>query len=363
MKKAPLFLSVLCVLLGLALWQCLAPDREISDLENRTLQKAPSFSVSSFVSGAFYDDLEKYAADQAPLRDEFVALNALMESAQGRPLRNSVIFGADGYLFDRTDLWNSRNARMNAEGFDALAEKTGVPAYLALVPSSGAVYEEKLPAGSPRLEEEILLSELAGENSVFIDLLSPLRAQKAQEGLYFRTDHHWALNGARVGYEAICKALSLTPFELTGDVTGQGFFGSFFARSPSPLIRGDELIFPDPEGITLKIAGETQAGLYDREKILSRDQYAGLLYGNHGLLELENAQSPGGTLFVLKDSYANLLLPTLARHYSRVIAVDARYFTGDIVETVKESEADQLLCLFGLSTFSQGRSVALLRGL
>ena len=363
MKKAPLFLSAVLVLLSLMAAQVFLPQREMSELENRKLQAAPVFSFSAFVNGDFSDRAEQYVSDQSPLRDQFAALNALMDTAQGKALRNGVIAGRDGFLFDRTDGWSGRNVKMNAAGFDALAEKTGLPAYLMLVPSAGSVYPEKLPAFSPLADEEALLQSAAGAHFISLSLLPVLRAHKGGEPLYFRTDHHWTLSGAALGYREICRALSLSPCALAPDVRSDNFFGSFFARSPSPLIRGDTLLFPNPSGITLRIDGREKPMLYDPEKLHTRDAYAALLYGNYGLIELYNASAPGGTLLVVKDSYANLLLPTLSRHFTRVVAVDARYFTGDIVETVKESEAETLLCLFGLNTFSQSRNVALLRGL
>lgn len=41
------------------------------------------------------------------------------------------------------------------------------------------------------------------------------------------------------------------------------------------------------------------------------------------------------TLLVLKDSYANCYLPFLATQYRKIVAVDPRYYYGDLEELMQ----------------------------
>lgn len=362
MRKAPLYLLSLALLLLMAGGQLLSPPRERSDMENRPLAQAPAFSWGALESGRFSEDFEAFTADQSPLRDPLIAVNALYNAAQGKALQNGVLLGAGGRLFDRSDGWSLRNVRLNAQALETLARKTGLPVYLLLSPSAGLIYQEALPAHAPVADEEALLAAAAGEGVRTIPVAQALTAAKAA-GAFFRTDHHWTLAGAQAAYGELCQALGLSPLPFENIRESQGFYGSFYARAPLPWLKGDTLSFSDPEGVRLFIDGEEMPALYNAAALQGRDQYAALLYGNHGLLTLENPAAPQGALLVIKDSFANLLLPQLARHYRRVVAVDPRYFTGDILATCKESEASQILCLYGLSTFSQGRQLALLPGL
>ena len=50
-------------------WQVLLPDRERSDVENRTLAQWPEFSWESLKDGSYTAAVEEYFADQFPLRD------------------------------------------------------------------------------------------------------------------------------------------------------------------------------------------------------------------------------------------------------------------------------------------------------
>lgn len=362
MKKAPLFLTVMALLTLLAALQWTLPARETSEMENRELAAAPEFSLASVRSEAWMAGLEEFAADQLPLRDSFVALHTASLALLGRRTNNGVIAGAEGWLFDRSDGWLERNVRLNAAALRSLAEKTGRRTVLLAVPSSASAYPEYVPAHSPLADERALL-KAAGEETETLPLLEKLLESREGAPLYYRTDHHWTARGAALGYEAACAALHLTPLPLPEENTAPGFRGSYYARDPLPWQKSDTLGFFTPAEVSLWIGGEEKEGLYDASALSGRDKYAALLYGNPPLIELRNDGAPAGELFVIKDSYANALLPLLARHYRRVVAADARYFPGNIVETVMQCEGGDILCVCGLSTLATGRAVALLDGL
>lgn len=142
-----------------------------------------------------------------------------------------------------------------------------------------------------------------------------------------------------------------------------GFYGSFYARYPLPWLGADDFSCALPAGVRLWINGEEKAALLDPGALEKRDRYAALLYGNHGLIELKNDQAEGGTLLVIKDSYANALLPLLGQHYQRIVAVDPRYYAGNIAELFGQNEGEAILCVYGLNTLAGGRTIAFLEGL
>ena len=362
MRKAPVFCAAVALLLALAAWGLIQPDRETSELENRVLSSSPAFSWEGFADGRWTDALETYTADQLPLRDAFVSLYTASEALLGRRASEGVIRGADGRLFDRTDGWKERNAALNAEALSDLSDLTGLPVYLLAVPSAASVYPEAVPACAPMADEEALL-RAAAEKTALIPLLSRLRQAKGEASLFYRTDHHWTRAGARIGYLAACEALGLTALEEEAHRDYPGFFGSFYARFPLPWMAGDVFEAPLEPALRLAVGGEEKQGILDAEAVQGRDKYAALFYGNHPVMELTNAEAPEGTLLVIKDSYANALLPALSRHYRTVVAVDARYFTGNIVDFAKERKGEAILCVYGLSNLASGRAIALLGGL
>ena len=362
MRKAPLFLAISALLLLLAAAQLALPARSMSEMENRRLAQTPAFTMEALLNGGWAEELETFAADQLPLRDAFVALHTASRAVLGQRETGGVLLGRDGWLLDRSDTWSERNVRLNARALAELSGLTGRPVYLLAVPSSACVYPEMAPAHAPLADEQALLAA-AAEETALLPLTPALTAARDAAPLFYRTDHHWTAAGARVGYETACRALGLSPLEDGPNESVPGFYGSYFARNPLPWLKADTLSFRFPEGVTLTIDGERQNGLWDPDALSGRDKYAALLYGNHPVIELTCDSAPEGTLLVIKDSYANALLPALARHYRRVVAVDPRYFTGDITALAQTCEGDAILCVYGLSTLATGRTIQLLEGL
>ena len=362
MRKSPLFVTVMAALLLLLALQLILPDRERSDLENRRLAGPPEISLSAMADSHWADSFEKYAADQLPLRDSMISASAALKALSGRRLIGSVILGGDGRMFDRAERWNARNVALNASALQALSDLVSAPAYLLAVPTAAAVYEDRVPPGAPVGQDEKFIA-LAAEHAPVIPLLPELRTQRDGEALYYRTDHHWTAAGARLGYLAVCRALNLTPMAQSPLASQPGFLGSCFARCPLPWVQPDLFSYEAVPGLRLVIDGEEMPALVDPQGLAQRDAYAALLYGNHGLLELVNENVETGALIVLKDSYANALLPALARHYHRVVAIDPRYFSGNAVETIQAYEGDAVLCVYGIASLATSRALALLEGL
>ena len=62
-RYARFLTAVFCLFLGgLMVWQMLLPDRERSDVENRTLQQRPALTLSSVLDGSYMEDVEAYVA-------------------------------------------------------------------------------------------------------------------------------------------------------------------------------------------------------------------------------------------------------------------------------------------------------------
>ena len=362
MKKSPLFVVSMALLLLLLAGQWLLPRREFSEMENRVLAQAPEVSVSSLTNGRWADRFEAFAADQIPLRDAFVSLYMTMEASAGRRLVDGVLLGQEGRMFDRTDGYSERNVRLNAAALRGLSEQTGVPVCLLAVPSAALVDPEAVPAHAPVADESALLNA-AGEETKLLPLINSLCDVRGCGELYYHTDHHWNMGGTQVGYQIVCQALGLNALPVDTLTEALPFFGSFYARCPLPWQKPDDFCFADISGIRLIADGEEKDGLTDESQLLKRDRYAALLYGNHGLIELINDSQNDGTLFVIKDSFANALLPLLARHYHRIVAIDPRYYAGNVVEEANNCNCEVILCVSGLSSLASSRNLALLDGL
>ena len=63
------------------------------------------------------------------------------------------------------------------------------------------------------------------------------------------------------------------------------------------------------------------------------------------------------TLLVIKDSYANSLIPFLAPYYRKIVMVDPRYFYDDLEELMQVEEIQEVLYLYNANTFYSDTSL------
>ena len=180
------FLSAFfCLFLGgLLAWHVLLPDRERSDVENRTLEQFPEFSWEGLKDGGFTRGVEEYFADQFPLRDQWTGLKARAEQLLGKREFNGVYLCGDA-LIARVEPPRDGLEEKNLGYVARLAERTELPVYLGLIPSAAEIRREDLPRGAESWDQAAFIARAAELEGVEpIDFLSALRARAGGEVFY-----------------------------------------------------------------------------------------------------------------------------------------------------------------------------------
>ena len=86
------------------------------------------------------------------------------------------------------------------------------------------------------------------------------------------------------------------------------------------------------------------AGLYDFEKLQTRDQYATFLGGNCGTLTVELGDTDARpTLLLIRDSFADSVIPFLSQHF-RIVAIAPRYTATGLSAAAQRADAVLVLC-------------------
>ena len=162
-RYARFLTAVFCLFLGgLMVWQMLLPDRERSDVENRTLQQRPALTLSSVLDGSYMEDVEAYVQDQFPLRDQWTGLKARTEQLIGKRLFNNIYLCEGETLISKVDAPADGLEKANLNYVSQLAEKSDIPMYLGLIPSAAEVWRDKLPEGAESWDQNAYLSQAAG---------------------------------------------------------------------------------------------------------------------------------------------------------------------------------------------------------
>ena len=326
--------------------------QDFSGWEKRYLAQVPD--NLSLERWTLNDDLETFLSDQIPFRQQLVNLHALGEVATGRATQLEAWPVGDAAV-EKPVQADPEVLAQRTEAMKALAGE--IPCLFLTPPTAGMLRMDEMTAARRALyeEESRVYGELAAQEG-FV----PVRAafEESGETVYYYSDHHWNHTGAELAYRAFCGAAGLEAAETEAFTytSYDHFRGTTYTRSGLPYIREDTLVCAEPKAkVTLSVSGEDR--VYDHlifpEKAETYDGYEVFLNGNHGMLTIANPEAEGGTLLVFRDSYASSLLPYLSANYSRIVAVDARYYAGSFREALAETgDVDQILFVYSLDSLA-----------
>ena len=381
-KKYCIFITALfCAFIGVFLVaNAVSPDRAFSEMENRNLQQMPAvdfgtpekhFKDGNFFNGQFMRDFETYTTDQFVGRDFWVGLKSTTERALGKKENNGVYFGAQDTLITRFDQPDAQRVTDNLNYVNKFVENVDIPVVFSLIPTQACIWADRLPEGAPNASQTDLLSQAQSTvtGSTWADVYTPLWEHK-DESIFYRTDHHWTSLGAYYGYVGLSSALGYTPVSLssyTETVRSTEFYGTVFSSSGVRWVKPDTIstYVPD-DGITVVSHTydnngnpvEEQRSLYDTSYLSVKDKYSMFLGGNQSLAVVTNTNNPTGPkLLIIRDSYADSLVPFLTAHYSEIHLIDPRYYHLSVSDYVKQNDIDQALVLYSVPNFTSDQNL------
>jgi hypothetical protein len=334
---------------------------DFSENENRYLTRFPAITLSGILSGEVQEEITDAFGDQFPWRDRWTAQATDIQKRLGFQDIGGVYLGKDGYYFAKTgneDISQTnyfQNLRF-VNGLTSACPDAKVTAML--VPSPGTIMEEWLPAHATLYDADKMYQE-AKDLLRGVDLLD-IRQDLAEEAgaVYFRTDHHWNGYGAYLGYCAYSRQMGRTPQEYDDFSIGlmsSTFYGTLYSKVLDRKAKPDEINAPvDLPEVTCVCDGNEQDGIYDTSKLDTKDKYAYYFGGNFGEVTITNTSAKKNKkLLVIKDSFANSMVPYLLKDYKQIRMLDMRYFKESVQEYLKEYKPDEILVLFEMSNFAQ----------
>lgn len=242
---------------------------------------------------------------------------------------------------------------------NAYAERLpeGTKLYSLLAPTSAAMtldaqYADKFPD-----QQQIIADVAASLDERFCSInIYPTLQEHKNEYLYFRTDHHWTARAGYLAYTEICKAMGLTvepisSYPLTD--TGVSFVGSIASATGSvQLAMGlDHLYYyriNRPITYTYwNNQGEafTSTGVYKSWYLGQSNKYAFFMGGDLPYIKLTTGANTGRKLAVIKDSYANTVIPFLTNHFDEIYVLDPRNSNFNAVKIIEDNQIDEVLFL------------------
>ncbi len=361
-----IFLAFIYILSALFI---VMPKSEYSQSEKRYLEKFPETSFETIANGEFENSFETYLADHFPFRNAWVGINAYYNYSIGNNGNDGVYVCKDNYLINEPVSKDNR-IEINAKAIADFSKNVDVPVTVAIVPSTGYVMNNVLPAVHNSYNDdkyfETVISKLkkSKDKIGFVDLRKTFKnyAEKGTQ-LYYRTDHHWTTEGAYLGYTKLCKKLGIkaTPKEKFDIKNYKNFYGTTYSTSGFWLTPSDNIQVwnnksNSQKNITVTITEgdevKTYHNLYFLNHLREDDKYPVFLDGNHAVVNIENKNVKEGKVLIIKDSFCHSMAPFLADNFNTVTMVDMRYYKNSISDMVKEGNYDNVLFVYGIDNLA-----------
>jgi hypothetical protein len=395
----------LCALAIFALFVYVLPmDEGAEEFENRAMGTMPRLTAGTFIRGEFFADFEAYLLDNTAGRTRWLTFAGIVENSYGLNVAGGaqvVVFDAAdlgvGLVPDEIfeDLDVTEYGFVQAQGDATEYERVQVVTMGVVNPAApfsvdvnfhenavfylrytenttlAARYAEVLNAFAAGVGENVRMFSMiapvkvefmgaryAAVNSsqrgtidfinerlhgdiITVDAHSALAAH-ADEYIFFRLDHHWTQLGAYYAYLAFAESAGFQPILIENytEHAISGFVGSLAVgtRNRTILAHPDTIYFYTiNDGTTFSI------NMFTVPSDMAALSYRVFLGGDRDFFYFTSSNENGRTLVVVKDSFANALIPWLAPHYETIVVIDPRQFTGSVLEELENHTAVDLL--------------------
>lgn len=343
------------------------PDHKQSETENRPLQTFPSWHTEHVLSGQYTKDLNTWFSDQFVCRDQNIHIKYLIQKTFGVKEIQDVFLTKQG-LIEKTAKPNKEQLQRNLNAINTFKQNNPeLNVGFVTVPNAVSIKKAYLPKYAVTLNQDKQIDNIYSkldDSIVKIDLRNTLKKHK-DEYLYYKTDHHWTSLASYYAYQDIAKAFNLETTKQS-DYTiypvTTNFEGTLANKTGSVNIK-DEIDIYVPKDkcdyvITDESTNKKSRTIYHSDALETKDQYTVFMGGNKALFHINVDNNSKRHLLLIKDSYANSLIPFLIPQYASITVVDARYYFEDYTRLIKDDLITDVLFMNNANTFVQDTSLA-----
>lgn len=349
----------------------IVPKKNFSEIENRSLASMPKFSIYKIVDGTYMKDFETYINDNFLFRDIFMNIRTFTNRVLGKQNIGDVYFGNDNYLFEYySDI--EKTSEISEVINKLYNTNQNINYSVMFVPTKIGIYSDKLPSNAEKTDQNKIIENIYikiddGINK--INIYDSLIKEKEDYQLYYKTDHHWTTYGSYFGYKEFAinnniDYIDISLFDI--EVVSDSFIGSTYSKVVDPFSLDEEITLFNYKNYDLDvsyvISNKNTKTLYNYEYLNKKDKYAMFLDNNHPLIKIVNNDiNDSSNILIIKDSYANSMIPFLVNHYNNIHIIDPRYYKKSISKYINENNIDNVLILYNIGTLSSDDNILSIR--
>ena len=364
--------------------------------ENRMRAEAPALTRTSLLDGSWFDGLETYLTDHAPLRTTLLTGQTWAELRLLRTPVISEVVITDNLLLSYKDYevweldyiewlgdWVTNETRTLADVTEAYG---GHYLYLGL-PEMFSYFGDEYPAYMNNRQWYLgptvaqFKADMAERNLRFVDAQAAFEAAGRPADYYYKTDHHFTFTGALAAYHALMDAIrEETGFDHLPQLTEglnlelvtleSPFLGSYGRKLYGLLDYGDRLVIgqpTEPVPFTREDDGAASEPFINRLP-LPADYASYLVYmgGDQAETVIRTTRPELPSLLIYGDSYTNALETLLYWSFDETRSIDLRYYDKmSLAAYIELYQPDIVVCVRDdtsyLETSGNGNPLGLVR--
>ena len=290
---------------------------------------------------------------------------------------NSVVALDDGQLVDFKERKDMTPMIEAVAKLNDSCHKQGCQFFVAMAPGKISRKETEL-AGKLDFSNQngdAFEEGLTSHGIACLDLRDTMEAEVSDtHELFYRTDHHWKASTGRWAAEIIAKYLNdrlgykIDTSLMKSEQYREVFYPSWFLGSRGKKVTlsrttPDDFALYYPKFVTSfhyeipsmdKNTDGDFSVMYDMKKVEPLDYYGlnpygAYNYGDRALIKIHNNMvEDGKKILILKNSYADSVIPFLSVGVETIHVLDLRHFTGSLQTYMKVYKPDTVILLFQL---------------
>ncbi|MBR0413864.1 MAG: hypothetical protein IJI67_02185 [Clostridia bacterium] len=358
---------ITALLFGFSIITLTSRIKPYSENENRYLAGRPKLSAATVADGKYMDDMESYLSDQFAGRSVLVKTRTAIDVMCGKKEINNVYIGKDHFLFEKPTAYDEATVAPTIEAINNFTNKyKKLNSFMAIAPTASSVLADLMPANAPLIDQQKQIKTVYSKlhkNLHTVDVYSTLAGNDDRKNLYYRTDHHWTTRAAELAFKQIAANMkldtsktSIESLAVTNDFQGTLATSSGLFNAKDTI----EIAVPksDVQYVMTNVSeNKKSSSVYVSKKLEQQNRYEVFFGGNFSQINIDTTLNSKRVLMVVKDSYANCLIPMLVPYYKRIVIIDPRYYAEDIDKTIKNEGVTDILWLYNADTFLADTSI------
>lgn len=328
----------------------ISKDKDMSVSERRKLTSFPKITVNSLFNGTVSTEFDKYVVDQFIYRDNIrenkVKLDLIVKN------NYHDVYKYNDYLINMEYPLNDGSVNNIVKIINSISDKylDSSNKYFVMIPDKNYFVNN----GNLKIDyDKLSKMMIQGLDDIkYIDIFDSLSLED-----YYYSDSHFKQENIIDTSNVILRGMGINVRDISYNINNIGMFKGVYSYQVPVKIKEDYIRVLSNNYIDNVIVYDNlnniDINVYDNSRLNSYDLYDVYLGGAKGLITINNNLIDSDKeLVVFRDSFGSSLIPLFISYYKKIVVIDTRYISSNILSDYVDFKGQDVLFLYSVSTIN-----------